>query len=468
MLNKKPKIKIDPKDPFKEDELKRSESAEILTQFLQSIDEPLVLAIDSGWGTGKTTFIQMWEKYLQNKGFNCLYFNAWENDFSDDPLISFIGEMQSVIGELDKKRRPKARQYLKKVKKVGYSLAKQMIPVAVRIATSGVLDINSLSGKEISDLTAKIVQEKIDSYEKDKMTLEEFRKNLESFVIEITEPKDGENKPLVFFIDELDRCKPTYAIELLERLKHLFNVTGIVFVLALDKDQIAHSIKSLYGIGMDVDGYLRRFIDLDYTLPDVHPDRYCRFLFKKFGFIEHFKDQTGSRTSDGSDLLNTFIGLSRVFNFSLRVQEQCFTQFSIVLRTTEYDIKIYPTFLAALISLKAVNKPLYQDYVNGNKNYKDVLEYLGKWNGGAEFVNGVYGASMQAHMHYNHYPTDKCKDACNQNDKNANNSNLNPEDREKAMVIARELKLLLNEELFPGDLLRHLVKRIEISERFEH
>ncbi len=466
MLNKKPKIKIDPKDPFKEDELKRSESAEILTQFLQSIDEPFVLAIDSGWGTGKITFIQMWEKYLQNKGFNCLYFNAWENDFSDDPLISFIGEMQSIIGKLETKRRLKAKQYLRKVKEVGYSLAKQSIPVIARIATSGVVDINSFSGKEISDLAAKIAQEKIDSYEKDKMTLQEFRKSLEKFVTEIIESKDGENKPLVFFIDELDRCKPTYAIGLLERLKHLFNVTGVVFVLALAKDEIFHSIESLYG-KIDADGYLRRFIDLDYTLPDVHPDRYCRFLFKKFGFIEHFKDQIRSRTSDGSDLLNTFIGLSRVFNFSLRVQEQCFTQFSIVLRTTEYDIKMYPTFLAALISLKAVNKPLYQDYVNGNADYKAVLEYLGKRKNGAEFVGGVYGASIEAHMIYNHFSADKRDDICNQNHKNANNTSLTQEQKERARIIVSTLQSLSNEELFPGDLLRHLVKRIEISERFE-
>lgn len=110
---------------------------------------------------------------------------------------------------------------------------------------------------------------------------------------------------------------------------------------------------------------------------------------------------------------------------------------------------------------------MYQDYVNGHKNYNDILEYLGKWKGGTGFANGVYGASIQAHMLYNHFPTDKCKETYNQNNKNANNTNLNSEDREKAKVIARELKLLLNEELFPGDLLRHLVKRIEISERFE-
>lgn len=459
MLLKKPTIEIDPLDPFKEDVLKRSESAEILTQLLQSIDEPFVLAIDSGWGTGKTTFIQMWKKHLQNNEFSCLYFNAWENDFSDDPLISFIGEMQSFVDKLDDDgKKTMATKCLKEVKKNSYLLFKRFMPIAVKLASQGAI--------ELSDLT-KIVDGEIDSHQNNKKILNEFRKNLEELVKEITgsQDEDKENKPLVFFIDELDRCKPTYAIELLERLKHLFSVTGIVFVLALDKDEIAHSINSLYG-KIDADGYLRRFIDLDYKLPDVPQDRYCRYLFQKFGFSEHFKDMRGLCSDDGIDLLNTFIGLSQVFNFSLRVQEQCFTQFSIALRTTEYGIKIYPTFLAALISLKAANKPLYQDYVNGKKNYKEVLEYLGKWKGGTEFVNGNYGVSMHAHMFYNHYPVTKCTDECNQNDKNANNTNLNSEDRNKAMVMARELKLLLNEELLPGDLLRHLVKRIEISEQF--
>jgi len=70
-------------------------------------------------------------------------------------------------------------------------------------------------------------------------------------------PADNQ-KPLIFFIDELDRCRPDYALQLLEKAKHLFNIDGIIFILALDRDQIGHSLKSIYGEGLDVDGYLRR------------------------------------------------------------------------------------------------------------------------------------------------------------------------------------------------------------------
>ena len=77
--------------------------------------------------------------------------------------------------------------------------------------------------------------------------------------------------PLVVMIDELDRGRPSYAVELLEVAKHLFSVDQIVFVLAVNRSELAHSIKALYGDGFDVKGYMRRFFDVDFRLPD--PDR---------------------------------------------------------------------------------------------------------------------------------------------------------------------------------------------------
>lgn len=81
-------IEIPASEPFKNDLLARKDSAEILTEFIASLDEPFVLAVDSSWATGKTTFLKMWLQYAKNQKFQCLYFNAWENDFSDSPLVS--------------------------------------------------------------------------------------------------------------------------------------------------------------------------------------------------------------------------------------------------------------------------------------------------------------------------------------------------------------------------------------------
>jgi predicted KAP-like P-loop ATPase len=78
---------VNSKDPFENDLLNRKESAEILTQFVSRLDEPYVIALNSEWGTGKTTFLKMWKSHLELQKFNVIYFNAWENDFNNVHLF---------------------------------------------------------------------------------------------------------------------------------------------------------------------------------------------------------------------------------------------------------------------------------------------------------------------------------------------------------------------------------------------
>lgn len=80
-------------------------------------------------------------------------------------------------------------------------------------------------------------------------------------------------------IDELDRCRPSYAVELLEIAKHIFAADRIVFVLAINRDQLAHAVKALYGIEFDAEAYLRRFFDLDFHLPVPELDDFITKLF---------------------------------------------------------------------------------------------------------------------------------------------------------------------------------------------
>ena len=97
----------------------------------------------------------------------------------------------------------------------------------------------------------------------------------------------------MFIIDELDRCRPSFSIEVLEKAKHFFNVENIIFVLGADKEQLGHSIKAIYGNDLNVNGYLRRFIDLDYVLPSPDKGLFVKVLFKKHLFNEYFSSKTG-------------------------------------------------------------------------------------------------------------------------------------------------------------------------------
>jgi hypothetical protein len=75
--------------------------------------------------------------------------------------------------------------------------------------------------------------------------------------------------PIVIVIDELDRCRPTYAIKLLEEVKHLFDVEGLVFVLGMHGAALGHSVSAAYGAKFDGVAYLGRFVNRRYKLRDA-------------------------------------------------------------------------------------------------------------------------------------------------------------------------------------------------------
>ena len=92
-------IEVPEKDPFKNDLLGRKETVEVLTNLAGSIEGPCVFAVDSAWGTGKTTFLRIWAQHLRNVGFSVVEFNAWETDFTGDPLVALAAELSSALGE---------------------------------------------------------------------------------------------------------------------------------------------------------------------------------------------------------------------------------------------------------------------------------------------------------------------------------------------------------------------------------
>ena len=74
---------------------------------------------------------------------------------------------------------------------------------------------------------------------------------------------------LVIFIDELDRCRPNFAIEMLERIKHYFDDDRIIFVASVNREQLIHSISKYYGTNFDSTGYLDKFFDRNVYLPKI-------------------------------------------------------------------------------------------------------------------------------------------------------------------------------------------------------
>lgn len=447
--------------PFENDALGRKESAEILTQFIKNIDQPYVMAIDSPWGTGKTTFLKMWQSSLKSQNIHSLYFNAWETDFNDDALISLIKEIESHFASLtlDKRKASNAKNYLQAVKKIGYNLVKKGVPAAVKLATYGIVDASQLTEDVISSIGEEIVKEQFESYEKAKESLHKFRDNLQKFADEVSE-----NGPLVFIIDELDRCRPDYAIQLLEKVKHLFSIKNLVFVLGLDKKQMGCSIQTLYGQGLDVDGYLSRFIDVDYYLPEPNKKKFIEFLIKRHNLeLEFFvlRQKYNELKYDQDTIVTVFTGLFNLFNFSLRQIEQIMSQLVVVLMLTKENQFLHPGLLCLLLTLRKARSKLYNDIKNGNFSVEMVLKELElKKYIGVHYEN-VIAAYLEVSLSYvnrDYHPGEKYEEQ---------KKNLLADD-EGLDRLENMVRLIKNISFnCSGNIVDYLVKKIEIAQSFK-
>ena len=113
----------DIKQAFLNCKLEREQYAKVLTQIVSNYADGFVLAINNEWGAGKTTFVRMWQQQLKNQQFETLYFNAWENDYEDEPLIALLAELKHL--------NIKDNTALKKLIKTGAALTKSVFPLLI-------------------------------------------------------------------------------------------------------------------------------------------------------------------------------------------------------------------------------------------------------------------------------------------------------------------------------------------------
>lgn len=466
MLLKSRELEIVADDPFRHDALNRKESGDVLTEFVLSANESVVICIDAPWGQGKTTFLRMWEQNLKNKQIPTVYFNAWESDFSDDALVCLIGEISSAIKELSKTGdETKAREYLEKTKNFGVALLKRTIPVAAKVATAGALDLDKLTEQAIAGLAESIAKEQLEKYEKSKKSISAFRSAISDFASSITDPDNP--KPLVFIIDELDRCRPDFAIEILEKAKHFFNVKNIVFVLGADKKQLGSSIKSIYGEELNVNGYLRRFMDFDYVLPPPSKGLFVKALFRKYAFNDYFSRKRGDRTRyEGEQTVFVLTELFQLYGLTLREQEHCCSLLSLSIRTTPEDHYLFPIFLCFLIVLKIKEPDLYKALITEEIDQFELLERLRTTPKAEDFLSSSYGAALEAYIvtckgyGYGEDTIYKRKYIDIQN-----SSSASEEDKQRAKLILQ----LIQDLNWHGSIgsLNYLMKKIEIASRFK-
>lgn len=303
------------------DTLGRNEDVARFCSIIDSFHECTVVAIDGAWGSGKTFFIKQTKMLLDSScGNSCLddtivegceriksmdnspyktldikqkhstvYYDAWENDNNSDPILSIIYAVA------------RSKQVSLRIKNdtSAYDVLKSLA--------------NCLTGRDIGALTDAIKGEEVWVDIKYNETIK--KRMVDFFKIALGEVSDR----LVIFIDELDRCKPSFAVSLLERVKHYFTDDRLTFVFSINQDQLQHTIKGYYGSGMNGSKYLEKLFNISLVLPEANMQRYLSHL----GF---------HNISNSYDKI--YWATIRYFNFGLRDT----AKFLEYLKLTTYDL----------------------------------------------------------------------------------------------------------------------------------
>lgn len=242
------------------DEFNRQSIALNIINLLESDVSISPLIIDGGWGTGKTEFCcKLINLFKEKDSSSIIYIDAYKSDHVDEPLLTILSEVLKLIPEKNGKRQKTINKILPAIR---FGLKTSLKAGVGHLLKTDAADIADGFEKEVTQATNAAIDASVESILKSHIEAEESLTTLQTFLTTISS-----EKPITIFIDELDRCKPSYAIKLLEVIKHTFNVSNVKFVLVTNSMQLEASIKHCYGNGVNAAKYLDKFINYKIALP---------------------------------------------------------------------------------------------------------------------------------------------------------------------------------------------------------
>lgn len=365
----------------KEDPLKRNRYLKNTIYLLENLpDQNLVLNLDGDWGSGKTVFCQQLN-YLIQEGdveqkniifeeentniselYKTIYFDAWMNDIYKEPMQALLSELLVKFS--------KDITTDKEIKRIIMDLT---IPMAKTSLFQGVSNLlTNVSGGtinlgELNEAYTKLLEESDgSSLIKSIISVDEKRDKIHSLIKDIR----GEKK-LLIIIDELDRCKPSFAVEFLELIKHFFDEENTIFLIATNKRELSHTIRKYYGEKFNGYRYLSRFFDMELTLPLISITDYINHKFSSIF------PQDDLLVSIDHTIKHLELQLRDINRLSIPFQIFNNQFFRSLNRGQENNISTKAeVFVPYMVALKIIDGQLYSEFTNGN-GYEDFKRYIG-------------------------------------------------------------------------------------------
>ena len=329
-----------------QDEFKRKPIAENIIRLLTSPIDLSPMVIDGGWGTGKTEFCQKLIRLMQQQhpDYQPVYIDAFRSDHSGEPLLALLAEIikTCTFEDTDEQPSEQRKEMTKKVAKAAGFVMKTVAKAAVgHVLKQNMEDLAEGMSQIISDkqdaknaaatvagaattLASHSIDATVEALLKEQIEAEKNLKTLKACLKEF-----AEEKPIILFIDELDRCRPDYAVDMLEVIKHVFDVENVKVVLVTNTKQLRAAINHRYGVEVDAQKYLDKFLKYSFVLSDkvVAPFGMIQALVS----VEYFKqlirksrmaDELRSLIEERNGTINFISDMIERNNISLRETER--------------------------------------------------------------------------------------------------------------------------------------------------
>lgn len=364
--------------------LDRTSDGKKLSDLVERISEPLVIALDAPWGAGKSVFLQCWvgAHTFENKGTaTTVYFDAFKHDYMDDPLVSIIQAISERIEDLTPKEEDPAdiskidtmKRTVRKATVYAPALGRAALRMGVAVGTGGLIRNIDDVAVSLLDEAAKQGAKELDGAIGNFWKTEEARTNAMEGFRKYLKELAAEQK-LVIVVDELDRCRPDYALNLLEVIKHFFDVDNVHFVLGVNLKELENSVKARYGSGVDAGTYLQKFITA--KMPFRQTDQHGRN-----NILKHLMDvaaQLGIKQNHTLMATHGILKITMPTSVSLRTVEKIATQIAISASSGEngWDSQTLYMLRGCLVIIKEADSDLYRRILDETAIIEDLESFF--------------------------------------------------------------------------------------------
>lgn len=382
-----PEPVIGPNDGFNEHDIfGYAKLGEQLKEFYGKFDDPLVGVLDAPWGSGKSTFVKMWCGHMRNAGYPVIEFDAFKNDYTDDAFMALAGEVLLLAEDLNGDSEEAKKKFTEKATDVVLAAGKGGLKAFAKKAFTeeGAEEVGAAlvgAAEGAVDGLEAAVKEKLQSRRKEKAAFDSFAEALSTLSEHLgkSDVEGVKSKPLIFVIDELDRCKPTFALALLEKIKHFFSVPNVHFLLVTNLDQLSKVVRCEYGSEINGKNYLQKFYNFSFSLPDQLQNQYTDVRKK---FLNYINQECNVNICDPF-----FYALVVRYNMSLRT----------IVKFYSYAVTSYvgggalvKVLYISLACMRVCDEALFSKAIDNRLTESDVSDFFAITHGNREYLQGAF------------------------------------------------------------------------------